>query len=53
MDPNQKTTVTAEELARRETALAEREEKLRRDEEAAKLRDAKVRREAVVMPTGW
>ncbi|EDD2459378.1 hypothetical protein OJ660_001975 [Salmonella enterica] len=48
VDPNQKTTVTAEELARRETALAEREDKLRRDEEAAKLRDAKVRREAVV-----
>lgn len=48
VDPNQKTTVTAEELARRETVLAEREEKLRRDEEAAKLRDAKVRREAVV-----
>lgn len=48
VDPNQKTTVTAEELARRETALAEREEKLRRDEEAQKLRDAKVRRDAVV-----
>lgn len=48
VDPNQKTTVTAEELARRETALAEREEKLRKDEEAAKQRDAKVRRDAVV-----
>lgn len=48
VDPNQTTTVTAEELARRETALAEREEKLRRDEDAAKLRDAKVRRDAVV-----
>lgn len=48
MDPNQTTTVTAEELTRRETALAEREEKLRKDEEAAKLRDAKVRRDAVV-----
>lgn len=48
VDPNQKTTVTAEELARRETALAEREAKLRQDEEAAKLRDEKVRREAVV-----
>ncbi|PLD17816.1 hypothetical protein B6J54_03390 [Klebsiella quasipneumoniae] len=48
VDPNQTPTVTAEELARRETALAEREEKLRKDEEAAKLRDAKVRRDAVV-----
>ena len=48
VDPNQTTTVTAEELTRRETALAEREEKLRKDEEAAKLRDAKVRRDAVV-----
>lgn len=48
VDPNQTTTVTAEEFARRETALAEREEKLRKDEEAAKLRDAKVRRDAVV-----
>lgn len=48
VDPNQKTTATAEELARRETALAEREEKLRRDEEAAKQREATVRREAVV-----
>ncbi|EJG2382508.1 hypothetical protein AM381_RS20270 [Raoultella ornithinolytica] len=48
VDPNQTTTVTAEELARRETALAEREEKLRKDEETAKLRDAKVRRDAVV-----
>ncbi|MEG8764871.1 hypothetical protein [Klebsiella quasipneumoniae] len=48
VDPNQTPTVTAEELARRETALAEREEKLRRDEDAAKLRDAKVRRDAVV-----
>ncbi|MFK3706722.1 peptidase [Klebsiella sp. NPDC088457] len=48
VDPNQTTTVTAEELTRRETALAEREEKLRKDEETAKLRDAKVRRDAVV-----
>ncbi|HCD2543706.1 TPA: hypothetical protein ACYF11_004922 [Klebsiella pneumoniae] len=48
VDQNQTPTVTAEELARRETALAEREEKLRKDEEAAKLRDAKVRRDAVV-----
>ncbi|HDT6581339.1 peptidase [Klebsiella michiganensis] len=48
VDPNKTPTVTAEELARRETALAEREEKLRKDEEAAKLRDAKVRRDAVV-----
>lgn len=48
VDPNQTTTVTAEELARRQTALDEREEKLRKDEEAAKLRDAKVRRDAVV-----
>ncbi|AYZ16003.1 MULTISPECIES: hypothetical protein [Klebsiella] len=48
VDPNQTPTVTAEELARRETALAEREEKLRKDEEAAKQRDAKVRRDAVV-----
>lgn len=48
VDPNQTTTVTAEELTRRETALAEREEKLRRDEEAAKQRDAKVRRDAVI-----
>ena len=48
VDPNQTTTVTAEELARRETALAGREEKLRVAEEAAKQRDAKVRRDAVV-----
>ncbi|WP_220131454.1 peptidase [Citrobacter sp. RHBSTW-00678] len=48
VDPNQKTTVTAEELARRETALAERENKLLKDEEAAKQRDAKVRRDAVL-----
>lgn len=48
VDPNKTPTVTAEELARRETALAEREDKLRQDEEAAKLRDAKVRRDAVV-----
>lgn len=48
MDPNKTPTVTAEELARRETALAEREDKLRQDEEAAKLRDAKARRDAVV-----
>lgn len=48
VDPNQTTTVTAEELAGRETALAKREEKLRVAEEAAKQRDAKVRRDAVV-----
>lgn len=52
VDPNQTTTVTAEELARRETALAGREEKLRVAEEAAKQRDAKVRRDAVVSYAG-
>lgn len=48
VDPNEKTTVTAETLAQRETELAEREAKLRKDEDAAKEREAKARREAIV-----
>ncbi|MBN5414449.1 hypothetical protein JY554_00895 [Serratia marcescens] len=48
VDPNKKTTVTAETLAQRETELAEREAKLRKDEDAAKEREAKARREAIV-----
>lgn len=48
VDPNQTTTVTAEELARRETALAEREEKLRVAEENALKQKALERRTAIV-----
>ncbi|CAI1061131.1 Uncharacterised protein [Serratia ficaria] len=48
VDPNKKTPVTAETLAQRETELAEREAKLRKDEEVAKEREAKTRREAIV-----
>ncbi|HDU4846525.1 peptidase [Klebsiella pneumoniae] len=48
VDPNQTTTVTAEELARRETALAEREEKLRVAEDNALKQKALERRTAIV-----
>ena len=48
VDLNKKTPVTAETLAQRETELAEREAKLRKDEDAAKEREAKARREAIV-----
>ncbi|HFF8580252.1 TPA: peptidase [Klebsiella pneumoniae] len=48
VDPNQTTTVTAEELARRETALAEREEKLRVAQDNALKQKALERRTAIV-----
>lgn len=48
VDPNQTTTVTAEELARRQTALDERENKLRVAEEAALTQKALERRTAIV-----
>lgn len=48
VDPNQTTTVTAEELARRQAALDERENKLRVAEEAAIKQKALERRTAIV-----
>lgn len=48
VDPNKKTPVTAEVLTQRETALAEREAKLLASENAAKERELKARREAIV-----
>lgn len=48
VDPNKKTPVTAEVLTQRETALAEREAKLLASENAAKDRELKARREAIV-----
>lgn len=48
VDPNQTTTVTAEELARRKAALDERENKLRVAEEAAIKQKALERRTAIV-----
>lgn len=48
VDPNQTTTVTAEELAKRQAALDERENKLRVAEEAAIKQKALERRTAIV-----
>lgn len=48
VDPNQTTTVTAEELARRQAALDERENKLRQAEENALQQKALERRTAIV-----
>lgn len=48
VDPNQTTTVTAEELARRQAALDERENKLRVAEENALKQKALERRTAIV-----
>ncbi|HGT2882721.1 TPA: hypothetical protein ACM2WZ_005139 [Klebsiella variicola] len=48
VDPNQTTTVTAEELARRQAALDERENKLRVAEENALQQKALERRTAIV-----
>ena len=48
VDPNKKTPVTAEVLTQRETALGEREGRLRASENAAKERELKARREAIV-----